>query len=71
MVVVQVRREHVPREGVDLRREALGDVVVAEPLAHHAGVLALDQGVVVGAPRPRLREIKDVQLVEQLRDRGG
>ena len=46
-------------------REALRDVVVAEEPAHNAGVLALDEGVVGGAPRARLGEVPDVQLVEQ------
>ena len=48
MVVVQVRRQHALRKRVDPGREALRDVVVAEPLADHAGVLALDEGVVTG-----------------------
>ncbi len=48
MVVVQLRREHALGEGVDLWGEVPGDVVVPETLAHHRGVLALDQRVVTG-----------------------
>ena len=55
----------LPSERVDERREALRDVVVAEEPAHDVGVLALDEGVVGGAPRTRLGEVPDVQLVEQ------
>ena len=44
------------------------DVVVAEPLAHHVGVLALDERVVVRVPRPGLGEPLDAKLVEQRRD---
>ncbi len=65
MVVVQLRREHALGEGVDLWGEVPGDVVVPETLAHHRGVLALDQRVVVGSAGARLREVGDVQLVEQ------
>ena len=43
-VEVEGRRQHVAREAVDERREALRDVGVAEPPAHDAGVLALGQG---------------------------
>ena len=68
-VVVEVRRQVLPSERVDERREALRDVVVAEEPAHDVGVLALDEGVVGGAPRTRLGEVPDVQLVEQ-RDHG-
>ena len=46
---------------------ALRDVVVAEVLAHDVAVLALDEGVVVAVPGPRLGEL-DVQLVEQVGD---
>ena len=42
-----------------------GDVVVAEVLAHHVGVLAFDQGVVVAAPGARPGEL-DVQFGEQV-----
>ena len=41
------------------------DVGMAEPLAHHRGVLALDQGVVVAVAGPALGELPDVQLVQQ------
>ena len=37
-------------------------------LAHHVGVLALVEGVVVGVPGPRLREPAAVQLVQQRGD---
>ena len=62
-VVVQKWRQPVPVKGVDLPREALRDVGVAEPLPHHRCVLALRQGVVVGAPGARFGELPDVQLV--------
>ena len=42
--------------------------LAAEVPAHHAGVLALDEGVVVGAPGARLGELADVQLVQQRGD---
>ncbi len=42
-----------------------GDVVVAEVLAHHMGVLAFDQGVVVAAPGARPGEL-DARLGEQV-----
>ena len=38
--------------GVDLGQECVGDVEVAEPPADDGGVPALDEGVVVGVPRP-------------------
>ena len=65
-VVVQKWRQPVPVKGVDLPREALRDVGVAEPLPHHRCVLALRQGVVVGAPGARFGELPDVQLVLSL-----
>lgn len=49
-VIVQEGRQALPGERVHPGGEALGDVVVAEVLAHHVGVLAFDQGVVVAAP---------------------
>ncbi len=55
--------EGVAEEGVYERY-----VGVSEPLAHDTAVLALDHGVVVGAPGPRLGELLDVQLGEQRRD---
>ena len=53
------------REGLHVVREAGRDMLVAEMPAHHVRVLALDQRVVVGAPRARLRELADVQLLEE------
>lgn len=64
-VMVREGRQALPGERVDLGGEALGDVVVAEVLARHVGVLALDQGVVVAAPGARLGEL-DVELGEQV-----
>ena len=64
-VVVEERRQHVVREVVDARRVAPGDVGVAEMAPDHGAVLALDEGVVVGAPRAGLGELLDVELVEQ------
>ena len=52
-------------EVVELGREALRDVGVAELLADHRGVLAFGQGIVVGAPGVGLGEVSDMQLVEQ------
>ena len=49
------------------RRVAPGDVDVAEPAAHDVGVLALDEGVVVGVPGAGLGEL-GVQLGEQAGD---
>ena len=72
-VVVEERREHALGEGrpqavgVDPGGVALRDVVVAEVLAHDVADLALDQGVVVAVPRPRLGEL-DVQLDEHAGD---
>ena len=67
-VVVQKRREGIVVEVVDRWREAPGDVGVAEVFAYHGGVLALGQGVVVGAPGPGLGELADVEFVEQVGD---
>lgn len=64
-VIVQERRQALPGERVDLEGEALGDVVVAEVLAHHVGVLAFDQGIVVAAPGARPGEL-DMELGEQV-----
>ena len=48
-VGVEEGRERVAGELVDQGGEAARDVAVADVLAHHAGVLALDEGVVVAA----------------------
>ena len=50
-VEVEVRRQDLLGEGVDLRGVAAGDVAVAEMLADDRAVLALDEGVVVAAAR--------------------
>ena len=65
---VEERRQRALGEAVDLGREALRDVVVAEPPADDVGVLALDQRVVVGAAGAGLGEALDAQLLEQRRD---
>ena len=72
-VEIEERRQGGLGEGrpdgrADLGREALRDVVVAEPAADHVGVLAFSEGIVVGVPRPGLREALDAQLVEQRGD---
>ena len=67
-VEVEEGRQGGLREAVDLGREAPRDVVVAEPLADHIGVLALDQRVVVGMPGPGLGEPPDAQLLEERGD---
>ena len=64
-VEVEERRQGGVGEAIDVVGEAPRDMVVAEPLAHHVGVLALDQGVVVRAPGAGLGEALDAQLVEQ------
>ena len=64
-VVVEEQRQHVVREVFDARRVAPGDVGVAEMAPDHGAVLALDEGVVVGALRAGLGELLDVELVEQ------
>ena len=53
-------------EALELRGVDGGDRLVAEVLAHDRSVFALHQGVVGGAMRPRLGELPDQQLVEQL-----
>ena len=72
-VEIEERRQGGLGEGrpdgrADLGREALRDVVVAEPAADHVGVLAFSEGIVVGVPRPGLGEALDAQLVEQRGD---
>ena len=66
-VVVEERRELALREVVDQVGVAPRDVVAAEVFAHDVAILALDEGVVVAVPGPRLGEL-DVQLVEQVGD---
>ena len=67
-VEVEERRQGALGEAVDVGSEAPRDMVVAEPSAHHVGVLALDQRVVVRAPGAGLGEPLDAQLVEQSGD---
>ena len=67
-VEVQERRQGALRETVDVGGEALRDVVVTEPPAHDAGVLALDEGVVVGGAGAGLGEPLDAELFEQFGD---
>ena len=47
---VEERRQALAGEDVHVAGEADRDVLVAQVLAHHVGVLALDEGVVVGVP---------------------
>ncbi len=65
---VEEGAEAALEEVVDLGDEGVGDVDVAEPLAHDAAVLGLDEGVVVAVAGPGLREGADVELVEQVGD---
>ena len=51
-------------EMVDLLGVATADVGIAEMLAHHGAVFALDQGIVIGAPGVGLGELLDVQLAD-------
>ena len=67
-VEVEERGQRALGEAVDLGREALRDVVVAEPFADHVGVLALDERVVVEMTGAGLGEPLDAQLVEELGD---
>ena len=67
-VEVEEGAEAALEEVVDLGDEGVGDVDVAEPLAHDAAVLGLDEGVVVAVAGPGLREGADVELVEQVGD---
>ena len=67
-VEVEEGGKRVAEKGVHERSEVTGDVGVAEPLADHAAVLALDQGVVVGVAGAGLGELTDVELGEQCRD---
>ena len=48
---IEPRIEGLLIEGIDEDRILLGDVIAAHVLAHHAGVLALGQSVVVAVPR--------------------
>ena len=64
-VEVEEGGERVAQEGVDEGSEVAGDVGVAEPLADHAAVLGLDEGVVVGAAGPGLGELADVEFGEE------
>ena len=67
-VEVEIGREDLLGEGVDLRGTAAGDVAVTELLADDRAVLALDQGVVGAATGAGLGECVDVQRLEQRRD---
>ncbi len=60
------RNQAFVAEDVHVGGERLGDVAVAEPLAHHRAVPPLHQRVVVGAPGAGLGEAVHMQLVEQL-----
>ena len=63
---VEVGRQDPLGEVVDLLGKATRDVAVAKVLADDRAVLALGQGVVVGAARARLGE-----LGMKLRQQGG
>ena len=67
-VEVEEGGKRVAEKGVHERSEVTRDVGVAEPLADHAAVLALDQGVVVGVAGAGLGELTGVELGEQCRD---
>lgn len=65
---IEVRREDVLRELVDLTSEIARDVGIAEVFADHRAVLGFDQGVIVGMPGTRLGERFNVELGEQSDD---
>jgi hypothetical protein len=65
-VEVRVGREWRLGERIDLTGQTPRDMGLVEGLVRHRAVLGLDQGVVVGAPGPRLGERFDVELVEQV-----
>ena len=50
---------------VDRCGEAVGDVAVAEVLAHDRAVFTFHQGIVVGLSGAGLGELTDMELVEQ------
>lgn len=64
---IEIGVEELGAEGVDLGGEALGDVGIAQALAHHRAILGLGQTVVVGMPGPGFGELH-AQLVEHLGD---
>ncbi len=62
---VQPRRQRIAGERVDLGGERPRNMGVSQTLADHRAVLALDQRVVIAAPRPRPGHRADVQPVQQ------
>ena len=67
-VKVQIRIEIGPVEALQIPGVLSRDRLVADVLAHYGAIFALHQGVVGGAMRPRLGELADQQLGEQLLD---
>ena len=67
-MVVDERRQQVLEEVVDQRRVVARDVAVAEVVAHHRGVFALHQRVVVAVSWAGFGELLDVQIVQQFGD---
>ena len=67
-MVVDERRQQVLEEVVDQRRVVARDVAVAEVVAHHRGVFALHQRVVVAVSWAGFGELFDVQIVQQFGD---
>ncbi len=66
---VQPRRQRIAGERVDLGGERPRNMGVSQTLANHRAVLALDQRVVIAAPRPRPGHRADVQPVQQFHHR--
>ena len=67
-MVIDKRCQQVLEEVVDQRRVVARDVAVAEVVAHHRGVFALHQRVVVAVSWARFGELLDVQIVQQFGD---
>jgi hypothetical protein len=65
---VEVRRQDLEGEVVDLGGVTAWDVAVAEVLADDRAVFAFDQGVVVGLAGAGLGEFLDLEFVEQRGD---
>ena len=66
-VEVDVGGEDVPGHRIDLLGVGARDMAVAEVLADRGAILGLDQGIVVGLPRPGLG-LLDTEFFQQLGD---
>jgi hypothetical protein len=58
-MVIEIGREHLLGEGIDLFGEAPWDMGVAQMLAHHRAVFGLHQGIVVALAGAGLGELLD------------